>query len=1213
MDPNHILQLATLACIQDLIGAKKILVQLYCIMVDNNPDGGQSQDQWVMEDKLQRIRQQVNSKLDNQKKLALILSAVEENIDEQGNVRSPVTYVVSFLSLLDECITDDKIIDDSLATSTAYFLDLVFPFTPKLLLKSKFSQILTKLATPLTHPDADAPLVRSTIGAVETLLLAQDHQQWTSKGNVSPKRALIGLMELSFDPRPKVRKRAQESIHTVLSNPPPSPSPIHVAAPICADLSLQKLTSLLDTKKKDNNSSIIHILQLISSITSANSWPQSQIEPLCDSLLRISRTSDQYMVSSAFSAFVGLFESMSNDVDIEKFTNVLNVIFELKPAVNDTHLAAPWLAVIAKAIAAFSKLAPIMCLQKLHTVIPIVTSYLSSDSQDIYSSASQCLIAIITQAVPDDFILDPPAVSTTIYEAMDDFVAFLAKFTEKEVLSIKYQAATKEILEFLTAVVSKLRSRCNPDFLNVMEIVGQWRTNETEEFPFNKEAEDFISVCISELGPEVCLSILPLNLTGTGGPGRAWLLPLLRDNVRNADLEFYKRQILPLSEFFENKIKESTNKESVNVKIFQTIVEQIWSLLPHFCDLPKDLSTSFDDKFAAQLSDLLYARVELRTFICNGLRSLVESNVAYVGGALSDDKLMQQNFPVHLAEEYLKHLATRASNLLSVLFNVFLSISPDTRGFVLETIDMYLQIVPKDELENTFNKVCGLFKNALDEEEQENSKDSGSKLSLTMMDLIVAMTKYLPESSHNALFSVFATTVSIKDPLVQKRSYRIISKLSETNEGKSSLVNFIAHLEKVIVESTEITEPSARGARLAAILAILDLLPSSELHFIPSVLQEVIMSTKDNNERTRSISYQILISMGKKMSNGGVIDQSQIPGFEAEEAKQEASLGDFFTMVSAGLAAQTPHMISATITAISCLMFEFKDSLAIDVLKEISSTIELFLTHNSREIAKAAIGFVKVEVLSLPEDVVRENLTELLAKLMRWSHEHKGHFKSKVKHIVERLIRKFGADVVEAAIPEDDKKLVVNIRKSRTRAKRKQEDGGETTEKPKETKKFVSAYEEALYNSDVSDDEEIQEFDANGDSKKRTNQYILELGDTPLDLLDRQTMARISSSRPKKFTKKDMERRNVPSKNGKLVFGEGDDVEDTLANKGSGVDAYLDAVKQAPIRGQRNKLKFKNKRQNEDDWSDDEPEVKKKPTTNSRVSKPKKFKARKKL
>lgn len=1192
-------------------------MQLDCIMVDNNPDGGQTQEQWIMEDKLQRIRHQVNSKLDNQKKLALILSAVEENIDEQGNTRTPVAYVVSFLSLLDQCINDEQIVDESLATSTAYFLDLVFPFTPKQLLKSKFSQILTKLATPLTHPDADAPLVRSTIGAVETLLLAQDHQQWSAKGNVSPKRALIGLMELSFDPRPKVRKRAQESIHSILSNPPLSPSPIHVAASICADLSLQKLISLLEEKTKDNKSSIIHVLQLISSITSANSWPQSQLEPLCDTLLRISKTSDQFLFSSAFSAFVGIFESMSNDVDLDKFTKVLSIIFDLKPAVNDSHLAAPWLAVIAKAVATFSKLAPLDCIRKLHNIIPLVSSYLSSESQDVYSSASQCLIAIITQAVPDDYVLDPPAVTSEIYDTMDEFITFLAEFIEKEILSIKYQSATREILEFLVAIVSKLRSRCNPDFLKIMEIVGEWRTNESEQFPYNKEAEDFISVCISELGPEVYLSLLPLNLTGGSGPGRAWMLPLLRDNVRNAELEFYKRQILPLAEFFETKINEATNKETVNVKIFQTIVEQIWSLLPHFCDLPKDLTISFDDKFAAQLSDLLYARVEIRTYICNGLRALVESNLAYVGGALSGDKLMLQNYPIQKSEESLKYLSERSSNVLSVLFNVFLSTSPDSRGFVLETIDLYLQIVPKDELENTFNKVCGLFKNALDEEVKEApvKGDITPKLSITMMDLIVAMAKYLPDSSHNALFSIFATTVSVADPLVQKRSYRIISKLSENDEGKASLTKFIQHIEKVIVDSTNVTENSARGARLAAILAVLDLLPQSELHIIPSLLQEIIMSTKDNNERTRSLSYQILNVMGKIMNNGGTMDQSKISGFEDGEATTEVSLNDFFTMVSAGLAAQSPHMISATITAISCLMFEFKDALSIDILKEISSTIELFLTHNSREIAKAAIGFVKVEVLSLPDNLVRENMPELLSKLMRWSHEHKGHFKSKVKHIVERLIRKFGVELVEAAIPEEDRKLVANIKKTRNRAKRKQESGETTTEQQKESKKFVSAYEEALYNSDVSDDEDdVQEFDSNGDSKKKANQYILELGDSPLDLLDRQAMARISSSKPKKFTKKNMQRNDIPSKNGQLVFREDGDDHDALENKGSGVDAYLDAVRQAPIRGQRNKLKFKNKRQNDEEWSDDEVEApKKKPITNSRISKPKKFKARKKF
>ena len=137
-------------------------------------------------------------------------------------------------------------------------------------------------------------------------------------------------------------------------------------------------------------------------------------------------------------------------------------------------------------------------------------------------------------------------------------------------------------------------------------------------------------------------------------------------------------------------------------------------------------------------------------------------------------------------------------------------------------------------------------------------------------------------------------------------------------------------------------------------------------------------------------------------------------------------------MVSAGLAAQNPHMISATITAISCLIFEFKDVLPTDVLLEIASTVELFLTHNSREIAKSAIGFVKVEVLSLPEEMVKQNLSDLLSKLMRWSHEHKGHFKSKVKHILERLIRKFGVEEVERCIPEEIRNWLLTSRNQET-------------------------------------------------------------------------------------------------------------------------------------------------------------------------------------
>ena len=142
----------------------------------------------------------------------------------------------------------------------------------------------------------------------------------------------------------------------------------------------------------------------------------------------------------------------------------------------------------------------------------------------------------------DKFLLQPSptnGITGEIYETVDDAITYISKMIEDILFSIKYQNATKDILEFTTATILKLRSRANPDFLDVLKNVGDWRTNETDNFPYNKEAEDVIAASISSMGPEVVLSVLPLNLTGeNGGPGRAWLLPLLRDNVRFAELDF---------------------------------------------------------------------------------------------------------------------------------------------------------------------------------------------------------------------------------------------------------------------------------------------------------------------------------------------------------------------------------------------------------------------------------------------------------------------------------------------------------------------------------------------------------------------------------------------------------------------------------------------------------------------------------------------------
>lgn len=101
--------------------------------------------------------------------------------------------------------------------------------------------------------------------------------------------------------------------------------------------------------------------------------------------------------------------------------------------------------------------------------------------------------------------------------------------------------------------------------------------------------------------------------------------------------------------------------------------------------------------------------------------------------------------------------------------------------------------------------------------------------------------------------------------------------------------------------------------------------------------------------------------------------------------------------------------------------------------------MEVFLTSKSREIARSAIGFIKVAVVTLPKEVIEQRLEKLIPNLMVWSHETRGHFRVKVKSLMERMIRKLGYETILQYTPEQDRKLLINIRKTRERKKRGKE------------------------------------------------------------------------------------------------------------------------------------------------------------------------------
>lgn len=1177
---------------------------------------------WLeLEDKLAKIRQQIGSKLDNQKHVAIILSAVEENIEgsqDQNVSGNIVKYLIALMSLLDQAIVREtgEISNLQLATSTCYLLDLIFHYAPKTLLRSKFAEILTKVAPFITDANAEAPLIRAAIGCLESLLIAQDAQAWnnTQDLNITPNRGLQGLLQLSLDPRPKVRKRALDGVNAILNNPPPAPTAGHVAAVPATVFAVKNLQEALDeastmSNKKlkaqgiasEVNNKIIKGLRLVNAIVSTGEWPSQQIEVLCDLLLAVTKSSDQYLVTAAFECFENLFkiisELSSNSTLAEsKSLTLLDVIFSLTPSRSDINLVGSWIAVLVKGLSAYAVHQPLKCLIKIPEVFKLMSQYLASETPEVYYSASQCLVAILTDAVKDELLLNPPAVDEKTFGTVDQVLSDISEILV-EFLSVKYIHSAKEVLNVLKTAISKFRYRAYPEFILPLEIVGGWRTREEEFLELRAEAEAVIGAAITAMGPRKVLSVLPLNLEqpSDSRPGRAWLLPLIRDHTKNTELRVFTEELAPLIEVFDARCRQLP-KESVQLKVFQTVLDQVWSTLPHFCELPTDLEEAFTDKFASDLASLLYQQVQLRTTICHSFKNLVESSLAYTSDPSSSDILLQQHFPVEKAMKSLEFLKSKTANLLAVLFNVYTQTAANARGYILDTIESYLKIASQDDLEKTFNNVCTLLKNAMDEEAGKPSNGQ-PQLSATLLDIVVCMSKYLPITSYPALFSVFGTTVCSKDALTQKRAYRIIARLAEPESGAEALTGYISDIERVILTNSSTVQTSSKSARLSAVKTVVDLLPPNHMDFIVQVVAEVILATKDVNEKSREMGFETLIAMGKRMNSpDGVISLSKVPGYDPETPDQPSSISEFFKIMAAGLIGESQHMVSSTITAFACLVFEFREQVEPAVLLDIYDTIELYLTSNSREIAKSAIGFAKVCVLGLPDELMRDKVPALIVKLLRWSHEHTGHFKAKVKHIIERLIRKYGYEFVEANFPPDDLRLLANIRKTRNRSKRKDGENEDTAVAAVSTKssRFMNAFDEAIYDGSDKEDEEDDE-DTNGG--KRSKQFIVESSENPLDLLDSQTLAHISSTRPKKFTKDQKKRMlqddmfNFDSegklimKNDRKTVGEDDD---PLKSVTSGINAYLDAVKQGPIRGQKNRLKFKKGTRAGASMSDDE-------------------------
>lgn len=479
-----------------------------------------------------------------------------------------------------------------MASSVVYLLDLVTPSVPAPLLRSKFSQILNSLAPALTNPAAEAPLLRSSIGCLESLLIAQKWEEWAlPMSQISPRRGITGLLALANDHRPKVRRRAQDAVTKVLMHPPPSPSLDHPAADLCAETALKQAKDVLELANKNkkyhhwqiHEPSLVHALQLVKTIAStSNGWPANKLNALCELLLEMSKKGNNYVIMIVYNVFEAIYRGMSGETSQTKLLRTLEILSELQPSQDDALLAAPWIGVVAKGWDAFCHLSPEEAFERLPDQFKTITFFLSSHSYDIRISATNCLLALIANGIPKTVILNP---SPTDWQILDKIASH-----GRSLLSIQYQSAWLEVFNVIGAMIDAFWWHSSTYLTSCVVTVGDLRMEES--FNGKDEANLVIAKAIRAMGPDTVLDLLPLNLVSQDSDkvGRAWLLPLLRDSVSNAKMAHFKAELVPIAEkMYEKLYNRGGAEKTMEEKIYETIIQQIWAILPGYCDLPLDL------------------------------------------------------------------------------------------------------------------------------------------------------------------------------------------------------------------------------------------------------------------------------------------------------------------------------------------------------------------------------------------------------------------------------------------------------------------------------------------------------------------------------------------------------------------------------------------------------------------------------------------------
>ncbi|KAI3415184.1 NUC173 domain-containing protein [Psidium guajava] len=1020
-------------------------------------------------------------------------AAMRAILDGESLPLTPSSYFGAAMSAV-ETTSSLQTLDSTEIVALMSFLTIVLPAVPPQgVAPAKAREAVEVLAEVLAREEEKLAVssVRSAVKCLGILLGFCDLEDWNSV-----KLGFKTLLKFSVDKRPKVRRCAQECLEnafkcfkssSVLAKASKLVLSAFESCSCSADWS--KTTSPEDGSKDDKllksqNIGFLHMLNVLMSVC-----------PYLSAKVSIQILSElNKLISPRFSAMThilkiieALLETLAVGYTFQEIENVItslaSYVSSKENPVDTVMTAANLLRVALNKIQTGGSSSWI---KNLPVVLEPLAGLLAGEA-DAASQASSILKDLINEQVNEKtFLMESQPSDDVSEESLETIAIRRICIALESVLSARGETPNQHALSVISLLYLKLGKTSYIYMRSILFKLVHLMTTAGRDPSIAVHLQRCIGSAVIAMGPEKMLSLVPISLHPDDFTcSNVWLVPILRDYVVGSSIEYYMDYIVPLAKSF--KRASSGVKKSVPRKELLGHAHDLWKLLPAFCRCSSDTDKQFR-RLAVLVTDFLKKKSLMHESVALALKILVNQNTSVLGSRVVKDLdtcavqasgLESQTLPIYTkktARRNIKALSSCSTELLQLLFHLFVDSIPATRSYLKDAIGCLASITDSSstrEIFVSFLRRFGIlnnrdeFEGGRDEMDASTDREQGNEHAIdenAKRCLLLELASFLIEGAQKELidlvFSFVKDTFQGSNDNGHAEAYNTLSNILKEHPWFCS--SQYSQLIDLLIGLKTPSDTASLRSRFTCfhVLMVHALKMNSEEEQEEKedskaffILNEIILVLKDAKEESRKEACDVLIHISSSLRS--ISPVSSVAPYQK-----------LIDMIMGYLSGSSPQITSGAVSALSVLVYKDTD-ICLSIPDLIPPVLSL-LQSKAVEVIKAVLGFVKVVVSCLRNEDLQSLLSDVVDGVISWSSVSRNHFRSKVTVILEIMIRKCGFAAVQLVTPEKYKgflKTVVENRRNKT-----SNEGGIANKEASASQKDVweRGYTRRLKNKDLS-------------------------------------------------------------------------------------------------------------------------------------------------